>query len=104
LRADDPWGDVVAADLDLHRALVDGVGSGRLSRIYASICDEVRLSIVQLRPAYGSPEELAGEHRELLDAISSGPVAPAVAAMRKHLDAALDVLTQAADAELADAS
>ena len=93
LHEDDPWGDVVRADLAFHQALVDSVGSPRLTRIFATIRDEVRLSIAQLRPVYSSPTALAKEHAVLLGAISGRSVTAAVDAMRRHLEDSLAALT-----------
>ena len=96
LHEDDPWGDVVRADLAFHQALVDAVGSPRLTRIFATIRDEVRLSIAQLRPLYSSPVALAKEHAALLSVMGGGSVTAAVDAMRRHLEDSLAALTSPA--------
>lgn len=92
LTDDDGWHEVVAHDLALHRALVDGVGSPRMSRIYAGITDEIRLCIAQLRSSYDTPRQIATEHRELIDEVCSGDVDRAVAACRSHLEASERIL------------
>ena len=87
------WSEAVDADLAFHRSLVDAVASPRLERVYASLQAEIRLSLAQLRPAYGEPAELAAEHRELLDAVAEGDAERAPALMREHLDRAVADLT-----------
>ena len=92
LGEEDGWGEVVAYDLALHRALVDGVGSPRMTRIYGGITDEVRLGLVQLRPAYSAPAQIAAEHRTLLEAIASGDLDRALGETRDHLEASERIL------------
>ncbi|MCH6161649.1 GntR family transcriptional regulator [Streptomyces marispadix] len=92
LTDDDGWHEVVAHDLALHRALVDGVGSPRMSRVYAGITDEIRLCITQLRFSYQSPRQIAEEHRELVEEVCSGDADRAVAACRGHLEASERIL------------
>lgn len=86
------WSEVVEADLEVHRALTEAAGSPRLMRLFDVLEDEIRLAIAQLRPAYGSPADLAREHRELLTAIESGRAEVAIGLMRRHLDEANDDL------------
>ncbi len=87
LQDGDGWDDVVRHDFELHQALIDAIGSPRMSRIYASISAEIRLALTQLRPNYTSPAQIAAEHRVLLDAVVSGDVEIATRATRDHLDA-----------------
>ena len=86
------WSEVVDADLDFHSALIEAVGSERLVRQYALLQDEIRLSLAQLRTAYGSPAELAREHRALLESIAAGEPDAAATLLNDHLDAAVAAL------------
>jgi len=79
------WHEVVEPDLRFHSALVDAAGSLRLARTYAAIQAEIAYCLVQLRPHYDRPEQVAREHRELLDAIVARNAALAVELMRTHL-------------------
>jgi DNA-binding GntR family transcriptional regulator len=87
------WSDVVEADMDFHSALVEAVGSPRLGRVYRSLQSEIRLCMVQLRPAYDEPSTVAAEHRELIEAIAAGPKRAVARVMNEHLDRALRDLT-----------
>jgi DNA-binding GntR family transcriptional regulator len=88
-----PWDEVVEADMDFHTALVEATESPRLERVYASLQAEIRLCMVQLRPAYDDTAVVAAEHRELLEAIVAGPKRAAVRLMTEHLEMALRDLT-----------
>jgi DNA-binding GntR family transcriptional regulator len=90
------WSDVVEADMDFHTALVEAVGSPRLARVYRSLQSEIRLCMVQLRPAYDEPSAVAAEHRELIEAIAAGPKRAVARVMNEHLDRALRDLTSTA--------
>jgi DNA-binding GntR family transcriptional regulator len=87
------WREAVDADMAFHAALIAGVASPRLERTYGSLQSEIRLALIQLRPAYATVSALAEEHRRLLEAISSGPVSTAVRAMREHLEQAVEDLS-----------
>jgi DNA-binding GntR family transcriptional regulator len=92
LTGGEPWNEVVELDLDFHRELIAAVGSPRLDRGFAGLQAELRLLLAQLQPSYERPEKVGGEHRVLLDAILSGDVERAVAAMREHLELGTDEL------------
>jgi DNA-binding GntR family transcriptional regulator len=96
LGADASWRDAVDADMRFHAALVAGADSPRLTRTYGSLQAEIRLALVQLRPAYDTVEALAEEHRRLLEAVVSGPAREARRAMQEHLERAVADLTAAA--------
>ncbi|WP_037189017.1 GntR family transcriptional regulator [Rhodococcus sp. 114MFTsu3.1] len=82
---DASWGVRVETHTAFHVALIDAAGSARLSRIYASLQDEMQLCLAQLQRWYPNPQDLATEHRLLLDDIRSGDVARATDTMRRHL-------------------
>lgn len=90
---DDAWSDAVEADMDFHAALVEAVGSPRLTRAYGALASEIRLCLVQMRPAYDDRSLLATEHRELLEAIARGPKRTATRLLSEHLDIGLAELT-----------
>ncbi|WP_019816290.1 GntR family transcriptional regulator [Saccharomonospora saliphila] len=93
LPADASWGDRVRAHTLFHTALVDAVESPRLSRIYPALQEEMQLCLAQLHSAYPGPDDLAREHRHLLDAVTSGDPAHARTVMREHLDQAVRLFT-----------
>lgn len=92
--ADAKWSDVVAADLEFHRAIVAATRSSRLLRLFSLLEDEIRLSIAQLRPAYESHRALYEEHRELLSVIQSGDGDKAARLLTQHLEEASNDLSQ----------
>ncbi|MCG5220649.1 GntR family transcriptional regulator [Streptosporangium sp. KLBMP 9127] len=86
LPGDSPWSQVVAEHMALHQALVVAVGSPRLERLYTSLAAETRLGLVRLRNVYEDRDVLVAEHRDLLDAIETGPPDAARVAVMSHLD------------------
>ena len=88
-----PWDEVVEADVDFHTALVEAAGSPRLERMYDTLQSEIRLCLVQLKPAYDDSAKVAAEHRELLEAIANGPKRTALRLMSEHLSMAVRYLT-----------
>jgi len=79
------WHEVVEPDLRFHSALVDAAGSPRMARTYVAIQAEIAYCLVQLRPHYDRPEQVAREHRELLAAIVARNSTLVVELMRIHL-------------------
>ncbi|MGW2745313.1 GntR family transcriptional regulator [Streptomyces sp. NPDC001450] len=90
---DAPHSAFVEPDLRFHQALVDAVGSPRLSRLYRGIKGEVHLCMVQTRHTLGR-ERIVAEHGKVLQALRSGDVDEAVNSMRAHLDGACRSLQQ----------
>lgn len=80
------WGVAQEAHLAFHRALVDAVGSPRLSRAYAQLWSEASLGLVAARdhPVAGHGGQV-DSHRVLLDAIMAGPPEASGRAARDHL-------------------
>lgn len=91
---DAKWSEVVACDLEFHRAIVVAAGSSRLLRLFNLLEDEILLSIAQLRRAYESHKVLYEEHHALLAAIQSGDGEMAMHLHRRHLELALKGLSQ----------
>jgi DNA-binding GntR family transcriptional regulator len=87
----------VVHDFALHQALVDDVGSPRMSRIYAGTAEEIRLALAQLRRAYTSPSEISAEHRTPVEAICSNDRERALEVARGHLDASERILVDQHD-------
>jgi DNA-binding GntR family transcriptional regulator len=98
LKASASWRSVVDADMDFHRAVIDATGSERMMRAYASVQSEILLCMAQLRPHYDHPDEVALEHRELLEALVEGNLKLAEKRFRAHLDEATENLTEALQA------
>jgi DNA-binding GntR family transcriptional regulator len=74
------WSDVTKAHDDLHRALVRAGGSARISQAHQALEGEMRLFLVQLRPAW-TINRMAESHRALIEQLESrGPDA-----LRDHL-------------------
>ena len=92
---DAPWRSVVEPDMRFHRAIIDAAGSPRLVRAYASVQSEILLCLVQLRPHYHRPAEVAAEHEELIAAMRAGDSDRAEELFRVHLTEAADNLTKA---------
>lgn len=86
LPEDASWGDTQEAHLAFHRALVDAVGSPRLSRAYSLLWSEASLGLVAARnhPASARGGQV-DSHRALLDAILAGPPEQAGRQAREHL-------------------
>jgi DNA-binding GntR family transcriptional regulator len=79
------WHQVVEQDMRFHWALVEAAGSPRMVRTYAAIHAEIAYCLVQLRPHYDRPAQVAKEHRDLLAAIVARDGELAVVRMRAHL-------------------
>jgi DNA-binding GntR family transcriptional regulator len=92
---DAPWRAVVEPDMRFHRAIIDAAGSERLARAYSSVQSEILLCLVQLRPYYHRPAEVAAEHEELIAAMRARDPHKAEELFRVHLADAADNLTRA---------
>jgi DNA-binding GntR family transcriptional regulator len=90
-----PWHEVVGPDLRFHRAIITASGSERIARAYLGLQSEITLCLVQLRPHYDRPAEVAAEHEELLAAIADAKSNRAQVLFRKHLDDAAANLIRA---------
>jgi DNA-binding GntR family transcriptional regulator len=70
---DPPWSAVVDAHDRVHGAIVAAARSPRLERAYAALAGEMRLFVLQLRPAW-SLDRMAEHHERLLaDLEAQGP-------------------------------
>jgi DNA-binding GntR family transcriptional regulator len=83
---DAPWREMVDLDIRFHRSFVDATGSLRLNRMYTTVQSEMTLCLVQLRSHYSRPvQEVAAEHRDLLEPVLARDDAEAVRRLRTHL-------------------
>jgi DNA-binding GntR family transcriptional regulator len=98
LGPDASWRSVVDPDMAFHRAIIDAAGSQRLSQAYAAVQSEILLCLVQLRPHYEYPAEVAAEHRGLLEPLLDHDLALAEERLRVHLNEAAANLTEALEA------
>jgi DNA-binding GntR family transcriptional regulator len=90
-----PWRDVVEPDMRFHGAVIDAAESPRLRRAWGGVQAEIQLCMVQLRPHYERPSEVAAEHTELLAAIEAGDPTRADELWRRHLSDAVHNLSSA---------
>jgi DNA-binding GntR family transcriptional regulator len=90
-----PWRDVVEPDMRFHRAVIDAAESPRIARAYDGVEAEIELCMVQLRPHYERPSQVAAEHTELLAAIEAGDPDRASELFREHLKEAVQNLSNA---------
>lgn len=79
------WADIADADLRFHEALVAAAGSPRLSRMYATLLAETRLSFADLGRDYPDPRVVVHEHRALLRALRAGDDTEVAARIDEHL-------------------
>lgn len=92
LPADSPR-DVVGPDMRFHTALIDSVGSARLSRTYASLASEVVFCMSQVQGASLLPTALiVAEHGRILELIAAGDGDGAAAMISVHISRARELL------------
>lgn len=84
---------VVASDVQLHHALVQAHGNGRMTRMHSTLMAEAHLCMarVQARQLLRA-EQIADEHATILDAIAAGDATAASDLTRDHLERARDKL------------
>jgi DNA-binding GntR family transcriptional regulator len=86
---DPPSRDLIAADIDFHRALVGLAGSPRLSRAHEPLAAESQM-LLNWHPVY-SRSDYVSDHRTLLDAILARDAA-AAELIRAHLQLTVDLI------------
>ena len=89
----DLWPVLFDLDIRFHDLLVGASGSSRLQRMYRTLLVESRMCIAGLRPRYSQAEELAAEHRQLLDAVHSGDQRRALELIDAHMLDAVERMT-----------
>jgi DNA-binding GntR family transcriptional regulator len=78
---------VVESDVAFHRALVDSLGSDRVSRIYQSLMGEAQLCMAQMQYLrLLDPRLIAAEHAAIVAAIEARDPVLAVAMLETHLN------------------
>ena len=78
---------VVESDVAFHRALVDSLGSERVSRIYQSLMGEAQLCMAQMQYLrLLDPRLIAAEHAAIVAAIEARDPVQAVATLETHLN------------------
>jgi DNA-binding GntR family transcriptional regulator len=88
-----PSRELIAADIDFHRALVGLAGSPRLSRAHEPLAAESQM-LLNWHPVY-SVSDYVDDHQQLLQAISTR--APGAAeVVRAHLKLTVDLIVQEA--------
>ncbi|SDT12524.1 GntR family transcriptional regulator [Microlunatus soli] len=99
----DAYRDQVEADIAFHTALVGGVGSTRLSRLFETISGEIQLSM-GLYQAHktAKPASVAHEHDAILTAIADGNQELAERCVREHLQHAADRVAARREQQLAE--
>jgi DNA-binding GntR family transcriptional regulator len=91
--AEKVFADQVEADIVFHSALVDAVGSKRLSRMHGVIMGEVHLTMGQFQAHSATdPRTVAAEHVAILSAIEAGEPTAAADHLSAHLRAAQERL------------
>lgn len=75
---------LVTADRDFHRAIIAASGSARLKRTYAGLEGEIELLLVQRQGFYGTAEEMADEHKRLINSLKSRHYDTAHDAFQEH--------------------
>jgi DNA-binding GntR family transcriptional regulator len=74
-----------AADAAFHELLVSESGSTRLQRMASTLLVETRMCMAALADTYVVPDDLAQEHRLIVDAIRGGDRDSALEVMRTHM-------------------
>lgn len=82
-------------DFEFHRTLVDGAGSKRLSRTYASVQTETRLCLHRLMGGYRSSRDLADEHFRLAELIRTAEPDAVLAELGRHFGDPAEVMKRA---------
>ncbi|MET0694091.1 MAG: GntR family transcriptional regulator [Propionibacteriaceae bacterium] len=81
----------VQADILFHWALINGVDSPRLARVYELISGEIHLTMGQFQAhRTAQPTTVAAEHATIIEAIKKGQPDVATQALELHLRAARD--------------
>ncbi|WP_143965563.1 GntR family transcriptional regulator [Gordonia zhaorongruii] len=77
--------EMIDADLDFHRELVEAACSERLSRVHETVIVETSMCLRAMQSTYAPGEDRVSEHRELADAIRAGDTARATASLTEHM-------------------
>ncbi|WP_282837850.1 GntR family transcriptional regulator [Microbacterium flavum] len=87
--------EIVEPDMRFHAALIDAVGSPRLSRTYNLLASEVVFCMSQVQGAQLLPTSLiAAEHARILELIEEGEGDAAAALLAVHIGRARELLAE----------
>jgi DNA-binding GntR family transcriptional regulator len=95
LPSDSSWAVLRDADLGIHAALIDGLGSSRASSVHAGILREVRLCSVALRDELATPDRVAEQHARIVDRIRARDHNGARESLTHHLESSLQKIVAA---------
>jgi DNA-binding GntR family transcriptional regulator len=92
--------DAVEPDLAFHRALVDALGSPRMSAVHARLMTEMQLCMAQVQAHHLlNPSEILAEHEAILHRIPEGDPERAAEAVAAHLNRACSLLVAYLDGQ-----
>lgn len=80
------WDEYVRLDIQFHTGLVAAANSPRLSKLYDTILNEVKLCIYQTRNFVTIPAGRDSSHRQILDALQSREFDTAASLLRQHIE------------------
>lgn len=86
------WSELVAADIALHRAVIEGVGSPHLLQLFDSLAPELRLMVALLKPQYPDANRLVEEHVQLVAGLVEADDERCHQLWRAHFDDALAMI------------
>lgn len=88
------WAAAAQADLAFHRALCELSGNSRLLRAWEPLSTQIRVIIGTLMKSEEAPvvAPLYGDHRSLLETMTSGDPQPAAGILVRHLEQSRDVM------------
>lgn len=93
---------IVAQDLEFHRAVVGLLDSARIDQFFATIAVEMRFALSVLEASQQEskrrPKAALAEHRNIHDALQSGDVTTARALITEHVDVNESLLLSAVSA------
>ncbi|MET0457254.1 MAG: GntR family transcriptional regulator [Mycobacterium sp.] len=90
----EPWAEAIEVDLAFHREVVRAAESPRLLKAFTAMSSELQLVLAGSQQHYGDPRRIGHEHREILEALTSGDAVAGEQALRYHLeDAVAELLT-----------
>lgn len=85
LPADASWSELIAADLDVHRAIVAAVGSPRMTRLHDALLDESQLFLAFFADKQHQREAIPKDHPKLVRALKRGDAERALALLAADL-------------------
>ena len=79
------WDNYIRLDIRFHTCLVAAANSPRLSKLYDTILNEVKLCIYQTRNFVTIPAGKDASHRQILDALQTKEYDTAANLLRQHI-------------------